>query len=227
MRHRLLPWCGLLLGLAAYAAATPAIAAGPADGPGCLGVPLADCLGWLRTTMKLDESSLRSALAERHATDVNGRPLGGGLVTVTATLRSGAAGTGDTFVLLLRLSGDDTVRGVDSNLLHGLRESRTEAVSDSSGLYEIAWRVIGRRCPGMTRIELYRFFENTVKPRITHQRQDLSTGINGLHRILSQSGAVPFCGGVTVSYASRLQWRGGQNLEAAAKRDEFAYIELR
>ena len=227
MRRRLPPRYGFLLSLAASTAATPAIAAGPADGPGCLGVPLGECLAWLRTTMKLDEGALRSALSQRHATDVNGRPLGGGLVTVEASLPGQVPGATDTFVLLLHLRPDDTVRGVDSNLVHGLIDSRTEAVYDSSGLYEIVWRAIGRRCPGMTKLELYRFFENMVKPRITHLRQDLSTGINGLHRILSSSGAVPFCGGVTFSYASRLQWRGGQNPEAAAKRDEFAYIELR
>jgi len=219
---RWLRFCGLLVGLAASTGSGPALAAGPADGPGCLGVPLTECVGWLRATLRLDERFLASAMARRHQTDVNGKPLGGGLVTVNAQL----PGQTDVFVILLHLRPDDTVRSADSNLLYGLVEANTETLYDRSGLYEIASRLIGRRCPGMTKLDLYRFFENSVKPRITHQRQDLSTGINGLHRILSSSGAVPFCGGVALSYGNRLEWRGAQNPEAAAKLDQFSYIEL-
>ena len=213
---------GLLFAMAASAAAAPALAAGPADGPGCLGVPLMECVAWLRSTLRLDEHFLAIALARRHQTDVNGRPLSGGLVTVNAQL----PGQTDAYVILLHLRPDDTVRSADSNLLYGLVEANTEPLYDRSGLYEIVWRLIGRRCPGMTKLDLYRFFQNSVKPRIAHQRQDLSTGINGLHRVLSSSGAVPFCGGVTFSYGNRVQWRGAQNPEAAAKRDQFSYIEL-
>jgi hypothetical protein len=224
MRLRLAAMLLALVALAGLGAAAipPARAAGPADGPGCIAVSLTDCLAWLRSTLRIDEHFLALALQRRHQTDVNGRPLGGGLVTVNARL----PGQTDVFVILLHLRPDDTVRQADSNLLHGLVEAVTEPVYDSSGLYEIAWRLIGRRCPGMTKLDLYRFFENSVKPRITHQRQDLSTGINGLHRVLSQAAGVPFCGGVSLGYGNRLQWRGAQDPLAAAKLDQFSYIEL-
>jgi len=65
-----------------------------------------------------------------------------------------------------------------------------------------------------------------VKPRITHQRQDLSSGINGLHRILSRAAGVPYCGGVTFTYTHMLEWRGSKSPEAAAKATEFSSIEL-
>src|SRR5207249_2130833 len=170
---------GLLLAVIASIAPPPALAAGPADGPGCIGVPLADCLAWLRTTMKLDENFLASSLTRRHQTDVNGRALGGGLVTVNAQLPGQAPGQTDLFVILLHLRPDDTVRGADSNLTYGLVVADTETLYDRSALYEIVWRLVGRRCPGITKSGLYQFFQNSVKPRIAHQRQDLSTGING------------------------------------------------
>ena len=108
-------------------------------------MPLNDCLAWLRSTLRIDEHFLAQALTHRHQTDVNGRPLGGGLVTVNAQL----PGKTDAFVILLHLRPDDTVRQADSNLLYGLVEAVTEPVYDRSGLYEIVWRLIGRRCPGI------------------------------------------------------------------------------
>jgi hypothetical protein len=212
----------LAIAIAACALSEPAIAVNPADGPGCIGVAAEECVRWLRATMLLNENSVAESMARRHQTDVNGRPLGGGLVTVYARLPERM----DQFVILLHLRPDDTVQRAESNLLHNLIEAHTEAVYDSSELYEIVWRLLGRRCPGISKRDLYRFFENSVKPRITHQQEDLSGGLNGLHRVVSHADGVPYCGGVTFGYTNLLQWRGGKNPEAAAKKTQFPSIEL-
>src|SRR5690348_669737 len=60
--------------------AMPAMAVEPSDGPGCLGVMVTQCVAWLRTTMILDENFLAQTMARRHEVDVNGQPLGSGLV---------------------------------------------------------------------------------------------------------------------------------------------------
>ncbi len=209
--------------LAGCLLASPAGAAGPGDGSGCVGVAAETCVAWLRATMVLDEPSTASAMARRHETDVNGRPLGGGLGAVYGRLPEGR----DQFVILLHLRPDDTVERVESNVLFNLLAARTEAVYDSSKFYGIVWRLLGRRCPGIAKLELFRFFENSVKPRVTQQRQDLSNGLNGLHRLLSHADAVPYCGGVSLGYTDLLEWRGSSNPEGAAKRREFSSIELR
>src|SRR5690349_6115770 len=108
--------------------ATPAIAAGPADGPGCLGVTAEECVRWLRATMVLDERFLADALARRHQTDVNGRPLSGGLVTVYGRLPEPM----EQFVILLRLRPDDIVKSAESNLLLDLINVHTAEVYDQS-----------------------------------------------------------------------------------------------
>jgi len=220
---RWLRLCCLLLGLAACTLSAPAVAVQPADGPGCLGVTAEECVRWLRTTMTLDENFLANAMAGRHQVDVNGRPVGGGLVTVYAKL----PGELDAFVILLHLRPDDTVQSVESNLLVNLLAYRTEQIYDQSRLYDIVWRLLGRRCPGITKIDLYRFFENSVKPRVIHQQEDLSGGLNGLHRAVSHAAGVPYCGGVALAYTNLLQWRGGQDPKAVAKRTQFSSIELR
>ena len=212
----------LVLGIAAGAHAAPAIAAQPADGPGCIGVRAEECVRWLQATMTIDANFLATAMAHRHESDVNGRPIGGGLVTVSARL----PGELHNFVILLHLRPDDTVKRVESNLLHDLLTTGTERLYDQSKVYDIVWRLLGRRCPGIGKIDLYRFVENSVKPRITHQRQDFSSGLNGLHRIWSRADGVPYCGGVALAYTHLLEWRGTKEAEAAAKATEFSSIEL-
>ncbi len=218
---RWLRLCGLLIGLAACVRPVAGIAAGPADGPGCLGVMVEECVRWLRATMVLNENLLVGAMAHRHDTDVNGRPIGGGLVTIYAKL----PGRLEAFVILLHLRLDDTVQRVESNLLYSLDNARTEQAYDQSAFYEIVSRLLSRRCPGLSRLDLYRFFENTVKPRIREERQDFSGGLFGLHRISSRASGIPYCG-VTFGYTSRLEWRGAKQPEAAAKLTIFSSIEL-
>ncbi len=214
--------CGLVFGIFRGTLWSPAMAAQPADGPGCIGVMVEECVRWLRATMTLDENLLVGAMAHRRDMDVNGRPIGGGLVSVYAEL----PGELFNFVFLLHLRPDDTVQRVESNLLHDLLTTGTERLYDESKFYDIVWRLLGRRCPGIGKLDLYRFFENSVKPRITRQRQDFSSGLNGLHRIWSRATGVPYCGGVIFAYTHLLEWRGTKDPEAATKATETVSIEL-
>jgi hypothetical protein len=206
----------------ACARPTPALALGPADGPGCLGVNVAECVRWLRATMVVDESFLAEAMARRHQVDVNGRPLNDGLVTVYARLPDRM----EQFVILLHLRPDDAVRRIETNVPGDLLHARTETTYDASGFYEIVWRLLGRRCPGLVKLDLYRFFENAVKPRVKVERHDFPGGLFALHRITSHASGVPYCG-ANFSYTNLLQWRGTKELEAAQKGENRSFIELR
>src|SRR5438094_4555022 len=149
--------CGVLALLTACANPPAARAASnPAEGPGCLGVMAEACVRWLQATMTLDEAFIPAAMARRHRVDVNGRPLDGGLISLTGKL----PGRLEPLVILVHLKPDDTVAGVEATLLGNLIMARTEDVYDQSGLYEITARLLGRRCPGLARLDLYRFFEN-------------------------------------------------------------------
>jgi len=201
--------------------AAPAMAVGPGDGPGCLGVTVAECVSWLRATMILDENFLAQAMARRHEIDVNGQPLGSGLVVVNGRLPQRP----EQFVLLLRLGPGDAVRRIESNLTIRLTDARTEAVYDQSGFYDIVWRVLGRRCPGIAKLDLYRFFENLVKPRIRQEQQDLSKGLWGVHRLISHAAGVPYCG-VSFGYTGMTEWRGSSDIRSGRNFADFAFIAL-
>ncbi len=218
---RWLRLCCLLIGLAAGARPAATIAASPADGPGCLGVTAEECVRWLRATMRLDEGFLAASMARRHQTDVNGKPLGGGLVTVNGNI----PGRVEPFVILLHLRPDDIVQRVESNLLLNLIAAHTEEAYDQSALYDVVWRLLGRRCPRISKLDLYRFFENSVKPRIREEQQDVSSAVSGRHRLVSHAAGVPYCGAL-FGYTSLLEWRGGADPRGSRRLKSFASIEL-
>lgn len=209
----------LVTTLAARAADKPA--PNLSAGPGCLGVPVQACVDWLRATMELDEGFIAASLARRHRVDVNGRPLGPGIVSLSGRL----PGRVETMLVVLRLNPDDTVISAEASLLQNLYAAQTEADYDRSAFYDMAARLYGRRCPSLVKLELYRFFENSVKPRIVSERQDLSTGISGLHRLTLHSAPLPYCG-VGLSYTQQVEWRGSDNPLAAANPSGHASIAL-
>jgi hypothetical protein len=212
--------CGVFVALAACMNPSGARAAvNPSDGPGCLGVSAETCVRWLQATMSLDEGFIAAAMARRHRVDVNGRPLDGGLVTLTGRV----PGRLEPTVILIHLRPDDTVKSVEASLAANLIGARTENVYDQSGLYEIVARLLGRRCPGLARLDLYRFFENAVKPRIVAQRQDVSAGLFGLHKLTSRAADVPYCG-ASFSYTNYTEWHG--SAEAGAGRNYTGYSSI-
>ena len=136
-------------------------------GPGCLGVTIDQCVGWLRATMRARRELSGGALAQRHQVDVNGRPLGSGLVTVNAKLPDRL----DQFVILLHLRPDDTVARVEFEPADqpDRRAHRTGLRPERVLRHRLApARAALRR---IAKLDLYRFFENAVKPRIRQEQQ--------------------------------------------------------
>ena len=214
-------WRGAALAAMAIVVAGPVRASGPADGPGCVAVALNDCVQWLRTTMKIDESFLANALQRRQMVDVNGRRIGG-LVTVYARL----PGHVEPFVILLHVAPDDRIERVEANLLSDIIGARTEDAYDRSAFYDVVWRLLGRRCATLGKLDLYRFFENTVKPLIKQDQEDRVNGLVGVHRVVSHAAGVPLCG-VSFSYTNFSEGHGVGVSGRGRGSTHFSSIELR
>ena len=223
---RRLSLCGVAVALIAGAvpsrlsAASPAV--DPLSGPGCLGVPVEACVAWLRATLRLDEGLIPAAMARRRRVDVNGRPLGQGLLSLSGHL----PGHVETLVIVVRLNPDDTVASVESNLLHDLIPARTEQDYDQSGVYDIVARILGGRCPSLSKIGLYRFLENAVKPRLAIDRRDMSAGLLSRHRMTARAADVPYCG-ARFTYTTFVEWTGAQTMEAGRNTAGFWSIEVK
>jgi hypothetical protein len=193
-----------------------------AQGPGCLGQKVEACVQSLRASMQLDEGRLASALSRRHMTDVNGRPFGAGLVNISGRI----PGRTQTQVMLLRLAADDTVASVEASLLGDLIPARAAEAYDQSGVYDIVARILGRRCPGLERLALYRFIENAMKPRIKMERRDLSAGLLGRHRLTARAADVPWCG-AHFTYTTFVEWTGANNMESGRNPAGYWSIEVK
>jgi len=89
------------------------------------------------------------------------------------------------------------------------------------------WRgtSLGRRCAGIGKLELYRFVENSVLPRLKSERQDFTGGLFGLHRVHMHAAGVPYCG-VSFGYTTQLEWRGSADPRAGRSKKNFSSIEL-
>jgi hypothetical protein len=172
--------------------------------------------------MRLDEGFVAAAMARRHRVDVNGRPLGGaGILSLSGRL----PGQIETTLVVLHVAPDDMVTLAEARLLRNLAAAQTEDEYDRSGLYELSARLLGRRCPNLVKLELYRFFENSVKPRIATERQDLSSGLQGLHRLQMHSPPLSYCN-ASFTYSQQIEWRGSADPLAAANVTGHASIAL-
>jgi hypothetical protein len=187
---------------------------------GCVGAPVDSCIAQLRASMKLEEGLLAGSLAERHHVDVNGRPLGG-IVTIIARL----PGSTTPVNVILNLSSGDRVGAAAGTLLRDPRAARTEADYAATGLYDIALRLGGERCPDRTPLALYRFFENTVKPRIRVSREDVRGAYSGGHREIAAAERVPYCG-IHLTYIGLRQWSGPDDPAFASRASETDTIRF-
>jgi hypothetical protein len=128
--------------------------------------------------------------------------------------------------MLLRLAPDDTVASVEASLLGDLIPARAAEAYDQSGVYDIVARILGRRCPGLERLALYRFIENAVKPRLKMERRDLSAGLLGRHRLTARAADVPWCG-ASFTYTTFVEWTGANSMEAGRNPAGYWSIEVK
>jgi hypothetical protein len=216
--------CSLLAALGACAGAGPSqqrTIPNLADGPGCLGVKAEICLRWLRSTLTLREGFISESMGRRQPVDVNGRPLRG-LMTLLGTL----PGRFEPLLIIIRLNPDDTVASIESNLFADIVQAHTEDGFDRSGVYEVVTRLLGRRCAPLAKLDLYRFLENSLKPRL---KTDVSRGLSGLHRQTVRAADIPYAAdcGVRFTYTNFYEWRGSAALKGAAKVPGYSSIELK
>ena len=121
---------------------------------------------------------------------------------------------------------DDTVASVEASLLGDLIPASAAEAYDQSGVYDIVARVLGRHCPGLERLALYRFIENAVKPRLKTERRDLSAGLLGRHRLTAIASDVPWCG-AHFTYTTYVEWTGAHSMEAGRNVAGFWSIEVK
>jgi hypothetical protein len=200
--------------LALYGGQT--VAASPAKPPppqytqeeahaGCLQTELRLCMISLGAALMFDMNRVAEAIAKRNETDVNGKP-----VRRTIDIAASAPGHHELVGIVLTLASpapNDTVVKAELLLPADPDFAHTQAEYDKTYLYDVLVPLLGKRCPGLDRMTLYRFFENTLKPRETRKVDAQKPGVASHIVATTEAANVPFCG-ARFSLHKRAEWNG-------------------
>jgi hypothetical protein len=170
---------------------TPAISPEEARA-GCVHTQLRACMISLGTVFWFDMNVVTAQIAKRNELDVNGRAAHRKIFVDAKVPKRGEL-IGITLVLASPAPNDEVVR-VELALPGNPDVAHTASEYDATQLYDAVSVVLGNRCPNLDKLTLYRFYENSIKPKEVTKTQ--VTGTKGTSDYTTQttdSGAVPFC----------------------------------
>lgn len=173
--------------------ADPAIPSGPSPSFGCLGHSLDQCRAVLSYWLATRDDEIDSELQRVQKVDVNGKRF---LPDRIGPLFSHSGGITKRMAVELEFDATKMVTGVDVNgLPRPPSTAATQEDYDDTGLYEAAQIIFGQECNDTSKLALYRFFENVIKPKIRFEmpKIDASGGeIEETH--FAKALDVPYCG---------------------------------
>ncbi|HEU0218303.1 MAG TPA: hypothetical protein VFQ90_16740 [Stellaceae bacterium] len=159
---------------------------------GCYHTQLRACVISLGTAFWFDMPTVAAQIAKRNELDVNGRTAHR-KITIDAHL----PGQVDMIGISLTLtspSPNDRVEKIVLNLPGDLEEAHTVSEYDSLRFYDVVSVVLGSHCPGLDRLALYRFYENSIKPHEVIKADVQKYGIFHYTRQTVDTEPMPFCG---------------------------------
>ena len=187
-------------------AASPTQAITPEDKrAGCLHNDLRPCMIALGSTLWFDMKLVAPQIAKRNELDVNGR-------TAHRKIAIDAAvpGRHEMISIVLTLASpapNDQVVKAEVMLPEDPDMAHTASEYDRTFLYDAVSVLFGKNCPGLDRLALYRFYENSLKPREIVKTEVPKNDIVNRTKMIVDTDKVPFCG-VMFSLHRRVEWNG-------------------
>lgn len=158
----------------------------------CLGQPIAACLDQIAINYQFNRDEIATSLARMDRRDVNGK-----LVTDQRHLTVFAwKGSLDQSTLFsIDLTQTNIVSHMSLGLIRSPEFRSTEEDYDSSGLLEAMSLAFPQSCWNGSKTELYRWFENTVKPKIVREPEKTEFDQYGARTSLFRhSSWITYCG---------------------------------
>lgn len=132
---------------------------------GCLGQTLNACIDRVHQYITISYDDTQSQRQRNSAVDVNGRPVvKKKSLTLIGTISGSPAGA--MSAVTIDYNVEETVTSVQVQMAGDASMAETSDDYDKTGLFEAVQVAIGTRCSQMSRMALYQFFENKVKPRM-------------------------------------------------------------
>lgn len=196
----------LALAGGAASAADPTVKFSPEDAhAGCLRNDLRPCVIALGLTFWFDMKQVAPQIAIRNELDVNG-----GTAHRHISITAAVPNHNERMHIMLTLgspSPNDQVIRAELRLPRDPNLAHTPSEYDKTWLYEAVSTLFGNKCAGLDRLTLYRFFENSVKPREKVKTEVIKYGIFNHTKQTMDSEKIPFCG-FLVSVHGRAEWEG-------------------
>jgi hypothetical protein len=190
---------------------------------GCMHTDLRPCMITLGSALYFDMNQVAKQIAQRNELDVNGKTAHRKI-----SIRATVPGHHDPLAIVLTLASpapNDTVVAAEVWLFSDPDTAHTQSEYDATFLYEAMAAVLGKRCPSLDRLGLYRFYENSVKANETTKTEVFKRGIFA-HTVVSvDTEKIPFCG-VLFSHHKRTEWDGQPNYPGSKSLKSGGYIAL-
>jgi hypothetical protein len=157
---------------------------------GCLHQDVRTCIEAARRFMTLRGDPEKQLRERSQNVDVNGRRIGGNRILLDGT----RSPDNQLVTLDLTLTPSDTVSDIIATTSSNVATARTVAEYDKTGIYEEIAFLFGDVCAG-DRMQLYKFFENNIKPRLSKLKRNVAIGDTNASTTYSQSAkGISFCG---------------------------------
>lgn len=191
---------------------------------GCLHNDLRPCMIALGSTLWFDMNLVAPQIARRNELDVNGRTAHRQIA-----IEAAVPGHHEMISIVLTLASpapNDEVVKAEVRLPEDPDLARTASEYDRTFLYDVVSVLFGKTCPGLDRMALYRFYENSLKPREVAKTEVLKNGIFSRTILTVDTGKVPFCG-VLFSVHRHTEWDGTPEFpDKGRNRSGAAFIDL-
>jgi hypothetical protein len=186
---------GLLLlaamGQAVAASSTPGISPEEAHA-GCYHTDLRPCMISLGSAFWFDMDFVAPLIARRNELDVNGRTAHRDL---TFSIRQPGDPVPVRITLILGAPApNDQVVKIRIDLADNPDTAHTASEYDETQLYAVVSVVLGKACPSLDRLALYRFYENNIKPKKVVKYDTRKYGIFHHTKETIDTEKMPFCG---------------------------------
>jgi hypothetical protein len=144
--------------------------------PGCIGEDKYTCVATLAQNLAVtdDELAKANALFADVRNDVNGRSVNADRVNIVGLLpnRAGLGAPKTSFAL--NVLPDGSVWSIEVTLPQLVELARTQEDYDKTGVYEVVAALASKDCPNLSRMDVDRWVENTVKPSIQEKLDSAS-----------------------------------------------------
>jgi hypothetical protein len=194
------------LGAGWAVAASPSPAVSPEDKhAGCLHNDLRPCMIALGSTLFFDMNPVAAEIAKRNELDVNGRTAHRKIL-INGTF----PGHREAIVITLTLGSpapNDTVVKTEVLLPRDPEIAHTPSEYDATYLYDVVSLLLGKACPALDKLTLYRFYENSLKPREVAKTEVHRNGLFNRTTLTVDTEKMPFCG-VMFSLHREIRWDG-------------------